>query len=298
MSPYELAALAAAACWALTTIITPAPAAHLGAFAFTRIRMLMVFCMLAVWVAISGGWQTIDQEMAEPIILSGITGIFLGDTALFATMIRMGPRRTSILFSTNAPMSVILGWIFLGEVLAVRQLAGVLTVFAGVLLAIAFGKRKSQLHQWESISGPVWIGVALGLFAGLMQAVGSLIARPVMETGVDPVAVSAMRVGIAVICFYMALFLLPGTAMRARNPLTPEVVMITALSGILAMAIGMTLILFALSGGKVGIVSTLSATTPALVLPLIWMRTREPPAIAAWIGALLVIIGSGLIFSV
>ena len=63
------------------------------------------------------------------------------------------------------------------------------------------------------------------------------------------------------------------------------------------MALGVTLLLFALSGGKVGIVSILSATTPALLLPLLWIRTGERPAAGAWIGAALVVIGSALIIT-
>ena len=33
----------------------------------------------------------------------------------------------------------------------------------GVVLAIVFGKRKDQLHQWESVTGQLWVGIALGL---------------------------------------------------------------------------------------------------------------------------------------
>ena len=46
----------------------------------------------------------------------------------------------------------------------------------------------------------------------------------------------------------------------------------------------MTLLLYALAGGKVGIVSTLSATSPVLILPLLWLRTGQRPAPGAWAG--------------
>jgi drug/metabolite transporter (DMT)-like permease len=72
---------------------------------------------------------------------------------------------------------------------------------------------------------------------------------------------------------------------------------LTALTGILALAIGMTLLLFALSGGQVGIVSTLSATSPVIILPMLWARTGERPAAGAWAGAGLVVVGMALIFS-
>ncbi len=79
--------------------------------------------------------------------------------------------------------------------------------------------------------------------------------------------------------------------------MTLQIAAMTAFSGFLAMAVGMTLVLFALRGGEVGIVSTLSATTPALILPLLWYKTGEAPAPGAWLGAALVIAGSGLIFA-
>ena len=65
----------------------------------------------------------------------------------------------------------------------------------------------------------------------------------------------------------------------------------------LGMGLGMTLILFALSGGEVGIIATLSATTPVLMLPMMWWRTGEAPALGAWVGAAGVVAGSALLFA-
>jgi drug/metabolite transporter (DMT)-like permease len=70
----------------------------------------------------------------------------------------------------------------------------------------------------------------------------------------------------------------------------------TALTGFLSLGIGMTLLLFALSGGKAGIVSTISATTPVIILPLLWLRTGERPAAGAWLGAAFAVVGMALIF--
>jgi uncharacterized membrane protein len=63
------------------------------------------------------------------------------------------------------------------------------------------------------------------------------------------------------------------------------------------MRIGMTPLPLALRGGEVGIVATLSATTPALVLPLLWLKTVDRSALFAWVSAALVVVGSGLIFA-
>jgi drug/metabolite transporter (DMT)-like permease len=294
MSVYEASALVAAICWSVTSLIATAPVAYLGPVAFTRIRMAMVFAMLLAAVVATGAWRGLESPVWLPVILSGVVGIFLGDTANFVTLARLGPRRTSILFATNAPMTVALGWLILGETLGPRDLAGIATVFLGVLLAIVFGKRRSQIHVWESVRGTLWIGVAVGLFSALCQAAGSLLLRPVMAGGADPFAVAALRVGFAVACFYAALAVAPGSS-RARAPMTGRVAALTAASGFLAMFVGVTFLLFALSGGQVGIVSTLSATTPALVLPMLWATTGERPAAGAFAGAALVVAGTWLI---
>jgi drug/metabolite transporter (DMT)-like permease len=70
----------------------------------------------------------------------------------------------------------------------------------------------------------------------------------------------------------------------------------TALVAFLGLGLGMTLLLYALAGGKVGVVATLSATSPAIILPMIWASTGERPAAGAWVGAALVVAGMALIF--
>lgn len=295
MPIYELAALGAAAAWALTGLISAAPAAYLGAPAFNRVRQIFVTGLLAVWVAATGTWREFDAGVVAPLAISGVLGIFLGDTLLFAALNRLGPRRAGVLFALNAPIAALLGWLALGETLPPAAVAGIALTVGGVALAILYGKRPAQLHGWEAVKGPLWVGAALGLGAATGQALGTIVARPVMAAGLDPVAASMLRVGVAAACL-TALIQLPIAAVRPRAPLTLRVAAVTALTGFVALAIGMTLLLFALSGGEVGIVSTLSATSPALILPMIWARTGERPARGAWIGAALVVAGMALLF--
>ena len=295
MPIHELAALGAATCWSVTGLISAGPAGHLGALAFNRFRQIFVTCLLAAYVLATGAWHQLDAANVAPLLVSGLIGIFIGDTLLFATLNRVGPRRSGILFALNAPIAALLGWLALGEDLSTNAVAGIALTVAGVVLAIVFGKRRDQLHAWEKVKGPLWIGVVLGLGAATGQAVGSIIARPVMATGIDPFLASMLRVGIAAVCLTV-LIQLPIPAVKPKGPLTFKVAALTALTGFIALGIGMTLLLFALSGGKVGIVSTLSATSPVIILPMLWARTGERPANGAWAGAALVVAGMGLIF--
>jgi drug/metabolite transporter (DMT)-like permease len=92
------------------------------------------------------------------------------------------------------------------------------------------------------------------------------------------------------------LLLLPVPAIQQKNPMTLKIAGLTIFTGVLAMGIGATLLMFAFSGSKTGIISTISATSPALVLPLLWITTGQRPAAGAWAGAALVVMGMALLF--
>ncbi len=291
----DLAAFGAAVTWSFGGLIAIGPARQLGAFGFGRARMTIVFFMLSLAALTYGGWQTVNLDDIPLLALSGFIGIFIGDTAMFACLPRVGPRRNSILFATNAPIAAVLGYFFLGEVLNIDAIIGCSLVLAGVVLSIIFGKRRDQVHQWEEIHGSLIVGVGFGLLAGLCQAVGAIMAKPALEAGADPIAGSAIRGGVGAFCLFLTL-LAPGKKMRAKTRMTLTLFGRVALSGFVGVAIGMSLLLFALARESTGIVMTLSSMMPVLVLPILWYLTRERPATGAAIGAVLCVIGTGLIF--
>jgi drug/metabolite transporter (DMT)-like permease len=279
----------------MTALISSVPAGHLGALAFNRLRQVSMTGLLAIYVLASGRWQGLSLHETGLLLASGLVGIFAGDTLLFNALNRVGPRRSSILFALNAPMTAVLGWVLLGETLPFVASAGIGLTFAGVIFAIFFGKRAGQTHKLEEVKGSLLAGVMFGLGAALGQATGSIIARPVMASGFDPFVASLLRVGIAGACLSL-LMALPIEAVKPRGPMTWKVAGLTVLTGILALGIGMTLLLFALSGGKTGIVATLSATSPVLILPMLWLRSGERPAAGAWAGAALAVAGMAMLF--
>lgn len=291
---YDWLALGAAGCWALTSILSAPQARHLGAFAFTRWRMLLVFCMLVPAVLVTGGWRSLTFSQGGVLAFSGMVGIFVGDTALFAAMNRLGPRRTGVLFATHAVFSALLGYFFLGERMGGQALLGAALVVGGVMTAVAWGRRKDETHAWEVTSGHWAMGVALGLLAALCQALGSFIAKPVMASGVDPVSATVVRVA-ATCAAHFVLLWCGATAAQAHRPPTLRVLAGAGLSGFIGMGLGMSLILLALQHGDVGMVGILSSVSPVLVLPLLWWRLGRAPAGGAWLGAALTVLGTVLV---
>ena len=136
--------------------------------------------------------------------------------------------------------------------------------------------------------------MALGLLAALCQALSSLIAKPVMVSGVDPIAATAIRVSAT--CIAQFLLLWSGfAAARAQQPATLRLLVQVGWIGFLGMGVGMTFILLALRHGDVGLVAILSSVSPVLVLPLLWLRLGRAPATGAWCGASFTVLGTALV---
>lgn len=293
----ECSALAAALCWSFGGLLSTTPTRAFGALRFNRLRLTIVAAILLVVTLISGSWRTLGPHALWVLAVSAVIGIFIGDTLLYAALKRIGPRRTGILFTTNAPITVILGYFFLKETLPLNAGIGCLLIMVGVLLAVFFGTRANQKHAFEKVQGSLEVGLLFGFLSALCQSISVLIARPIMVAGVDAVAASALRVGTAALLLNLVFLLRPSRAEQSTAPLTRKLLGMTAMSGIVGMALGMTFVLFALAHGPAGLVSTLSATSPILILPVLWIATRERPAPGAWAGAFLAVLGVACIFS-
>ncbi|MEC7982542.1 MAG: DMT family transporter [Pseudomonadota bacterium] len=289
-----LFALGAALSWTMAALVSHRPATELGSLHFNRVRMIVATLIMGTLLIVSGRPAAIPPEFWLPIMLSAVTGVVLGDFFLFVTMRRLGPRRTNVLFATNAVFAAIIGWVILGEVVSARTAMAVLLGFGGVVLAVVFGKRRDLLHKWESVMSPLWIGVVAGLLAAICQAFGVVFARPVMAAGVDPVAVTLARAVVGAAVFWATL---PFDRSRVGMPLLPrgKLLALTGLNGLFGLGVGAAMLMAALETGNVATVTILSSTTPVMILPFIWARTGRMPAPAAWLGAILVVICTMLI---
>ena len=292
---YYFIATMAALCWAVASLISADVTRKIGGLAFNRLRLFFVSIMLICYTFYLDTWNTINHEFLFTILFSGIIGIFLGDTLLFIALQKIGPRRNNILFSLAAPFTVILNIIFLNEIMSTINLIGCIIVFCGVVVAIAYGNSKDKNHRWEVVEGNIYLGVSLGICAALCQAIGLIMMKPILTMGADPIASAALRTAISFV-FLAFTFFLNYKIFNTKTNLSFKIVGQSILSGFLGMALGMSLLLIALKYADAGIVATLSSTSPIMILFLIWLLTKKIPTIGAWIGTVLAIIGSGLIF--
>ena len=288
-------AILAALCWSVASLISADVTRNIGGLVFNRLRLFFVSIILIGYTTIIDTWETISFEYLNIILISGIVGIFLGDTLLFMALQKIGPRRNNILFSLAAPFTVLLNIFFLKEQMSFINLLGCFVVFMGVVIAISYGSETNNNHRWEKVEGSLILGILFGILAALCQAIGLIMMKPILDTGADPIASAALRTIIS--CFLLSLtFFLKSDNFVSRKPLNTSIMLKSIISGFLGMALGMSLLLIALQKADAGIVATLSSTSPIMVLFFIWIITKKIPSVGAWFGTMLAIIGTGLIF--
>ena len=280
--------LAAAASFALSAMQIDSLTGRVGALQLARWQMGLAFGMTAAVALAFGGWRSIG--MAEFLWLAGssVVGIMLATSTFIATIQLLGPRLNALVFTLSAPFALILGYSFRAETVNLTQAAGVALVLGGIVLALVGPGGRDGARG----AGALGLGLALGVITALGQATGSLLARPAMQAGAEPFAAMAIRSGLGA-AFFLALLAVPALRPAARPlPKDRRRIGASASSGIF---LGMSLLMAALAHGDVGIVTTLSSTTPILILPMVWWVTRRAPGPTAWAGAGLAVLGTALI---
>lgn len=284
-----LLSLGAAIAFSLSAMAVSATAGRVRIWQLGRWQMGIAFMLTSASASYVGGWSTVQLWQFWFLAASSATGIMLATTTYLAAIHAAGPRITALLFSLAAPFAVLEGWLFLDETLNPAQLGGIGLILFGIVLAIL---AEQEPQPEDKPAKPLMVGVALGVVTAVGQATGSLLARPAMEAGVDPFAAMAIRSGLGGL-FFVALAIFPF-ARAARLPEGRDLRNVS-LSAFFGMFLGMCLMMAALARGDVGIVSTLTSTTPILILPMIWLTTRRAPGLPAWIGAGLAVLGTALI---
>ena len=199
-----------------------------------------------------------------------------------------------MLVSMSAPFAALLGFLFLGESMSPRKLIGVGLAFTGLLLAILFGRRAQ--HRIEAVQWSLAVVIALGLFAAICNAVGLIALKPALLAGTDPLAATALRTGGgALVISVVALW--PAAAFESPTKRTPSVVLCAILPGFVGYIAAVSLQLYALRSYDAGIVAVLSSLAPVVMLPMIWIMSGDPPPLSAWLGAILAVVGAGIIFA-
>ena len=292
MNSYILA-IGAAAIWSMVALSATRIVRYFGSYNYNLLRLLGIIIFLFPYVYLN--WESIyiNQSIFSAIVLSSIIGIIIGDTFLFVCLKRLGPRRQALLFSMQIPFTIILAEVFLQTLPSLIELIGCSLIFLGILIAIQFNKTIPD-DDLENIQGNKYAGLFAGIGLALCQSIGIILMKPALQS-TDPIIVSYLRVIVAAVIMFGSLFFIKNNRLWERMKDIKKTGFSIFL-GFMGMGVGMTMLIVALKNGNPGVISTLSSTMPIMIIPILWIVTRNYAGHLAVVGASLTCVGTGIIF--
>ncbi len=286
----ELAAVAMAFCATLSVLAWTSTGRRIGVVAVGCLRLTAASVLLAIWgVATRGLWLPTDVDGRTWLILmiSGVLGYFLSDLLAIKSFMVVGPRLALLLQSLSPPLVTVLGYYYCGEKLGAINVLGMAITLAGVIWVVFEqpGSRKEE-HRRKDFARGVVFGIGAAVFGGVATLFASIGVKHI-----DPMAATQIRILAALLCYPLLLTYMRRWWQIGKGIRHFEAMKILIFGTIVGPFLGMGLYMFALKVSPMGIVNTISCTTPVLILPFSILIYKEKVSPRAAIGAVVSVLG-------
>ncbi|MEO0947994.1 MAG: DMT family transporter [Cyanobacteria bacterium J06641_5] len=300
----ELAALLAALFWSISATIYARTGTTIPALELNALKGAIATGFLLITLAIGNPelpdlpWQPIGL-----LLISGVIGIGLGDTAFLAALQALGTRRTLLLETIAPPLTAILATVTLSERLPVVAWGAIALTVAGIFWVIS---ERAPQESPQDRRAPIAIGILWALLAAISQASGVVLTRAALyASAISPLWSALLRLVAGTLCAVILLQIrrqpltvLAAVAKRSgpASPVQPwRMLGAIALAALLGTYLGIWLQQTALKFTSAGIAQTLLATSPLFILPLDALRGDRPNQ-RAILGAAIATAGVALLF--
>jgi drug/metabolite transporter (DMT)-like permease len=261
----ELAALATAFFWTITALSFEFASKRVGSLAVNMIRLSVAFFLLGFLTLFTRGmFLPLDASHHAWLWLglSGLIGLVLGDYFLFKAYSIISSRIAMLIMTTVPPMTALIGWILLGEIMTPLHIFGMFLTVGGIFLAIFSlpdgGKRIGLNYPLK--------GIIYALIGSAGQAGGLVLSKFGMGE-YNAFAASHIRIIIAVIGYAIIILALKKSGL-IRNALSDRKGMrFIALGSFFGPFLGISFSLLAVKYTETGIAATIMAIVPILIIP-------------------------------
>jgi drug/metabolite transporter (DMT)-like permease len=296
------AALLAALLFAVSAICGYRSSRQIGGAEANFWRICAAIFFLALWAHLFGGG--LAGAALPYFVVSGFFGIGLGDTGYFQALPRLGSRRAVLLTQCLIPLfAILIEWLWLGTTLTIVELLCIAVILTGVALALAPGDHAKIPPRQLAI------GIAFALFAAFCGALGAVFSRKAYFVAhaagehPDPGTTGYQRVLGGLLIPGIILLAVKWRSARAHGGVlegkTFQVsrekwrriwpwILGNSLAG---QTLGVTCVQWALERKPTGIVMTITAMTPVILLPMTRIVEGEKIGIRSLIGALVAVAG-------
>jgi len=291
----EFAALGTALCWATGSNLFAAAGRRMGSVVLNRLRITVAAAFLCTALLVFRGspWPTwASGSQIALLAASGLVGFAFGDTYYFRALVILGPGRAALLASLAPLFTLAIAWPLLGEAPGPLALLGVALTLGGIFIVL----RESERREHPHVEGSAFVGVVAGVLGALGQAVGFVISKLALRSGLDPLSATVVRVTAAMLGIW-GLAALRGEAAGSFAALRDRAAARFMVGGaFFGPFLGVTLSLYALQHIEAGVAASITACYP---LPTILISARfhgERITARSLVGALATVVGVVVLF--
>lgn len=134
---------------------------------------LLVLTMLALGTSFSPSERSLSDWLV--VIASGIIGISIADTLLFAAMDKLGASRAAVVNTSYTPLVILSAFFYLDEGLGWEMLLSTVLIGGGIIIGTWDATARSSAPTRAII-----YAVMVGLASNLLMAVGIVMVKPVL----------------------------------------------------------------------------------------------------------------------
>jgi len=288
-------AILAAILWAFSSFMLETIAQNLPPKELNIIKgAIAIVLLVATSLLLGEDYRQLPWSEVSVLLLSGIIGIGLGDTAYYAGLKDIGSRRALLLFALAPPMTALIAWIFLGESLDLLSWVGIFVTVGGVAWVVTERTPQEKIKHDPKI---LRRGILLGALASLGQAVGLVLSRSAMSDGViTSLQSAALRLSAGVLFTLGWVFASKQSLGQWQKSVDRKKTWgLLVLTAFIGTYICLWLQQLAVQGAPAGITQTLLSTSPIFILPMAALR-GEKLSWRAVLGALISIVGVMMVF--
>ncbi len=291
----EMAALATACCWVVTSLVFARAGQRVGSMSVNYVRLFFAIPMLSVLTLLLRGQAFPVDASSEAwmwLSLSGLIGFVLGDMCLFRAFVLIGPRLASLIMATAPLMTALIGYVILGEALGWTALVGMFLTIGGVAWAVV--DRKAIVREYSEQRG---LGVLLALGGAFGQALGLVLSKYGMGD-FDAFAATQIRAIAAFVAWTLIVAFAgrKGHVLRTfRDRLTLRLLAVGAFFG---PVLGVGLSLVAVQHTNTGVAASIMSITPILLIPVTVIAFGERVGLGSVLGAMIAVGGVMVLFLV
>ncbi|NMG06078.1 DMT family transporter [Brasilonema sp. UFV-L1] len=290
----EIAALSAACLWAVASVLYGRLGERIPPLQLNLIKGIIAIAFLLLTIIISGElFPSIPPLSLCLILLSGVVGICLGDTAFLAAINFLGVRRVLLIGTLAPPMTAILALIFLQERLNMSAWCGILLTVLGVAWVVTERVPSTS----ENSSRYLWQGIGFALLAAVANATGGVLSRAALaNTSINPLWAALLRLIAGVLMLLIWVLCRKqqdGLALKSLQK--PRVILVAIFAAFCGTYLGIWLQQIAIKFTAAGISFTLLQTSPLFVIPIA-IAMKEKVSVRAIAGVIVAIVGIGLLF--